>query len=109
MTGPDRIRVAAFTYRLEYLPGIPNDGETYGHWNAAQCCIQLRHEVSPQRVADAFLHEVTHAGLEAMGYGCEVADGEAAATFNGLFWPMFWRDNPEALEWWLGLVRGEVK
>lgn len=106
MDRPTKLRVGAMTYGIKWdSPGVADT--LFG-----ECCFQknmlsIDPDVAPSRMASTFIHEVAHAGWDAMGYGNDkesTYNHEAVATFNGLFWPMFWRDNPEALKWWLSLI-----
>ena len=103
MERPKSVQIGAFSYLLDWKPGPPDiDGE-WGHLDTCAGVIVMRESIPSQRIAATFIHEVTHAGLDAMGYGKRF-DEEAMAVFSGLFWPMFWRDNLDAFAWWIGLL-----
>jgi len=109
---PDTVRVGLFDYQFVWHEGTWSVGnQSYGTCDFTTLTIDLNGNLPRQRLASSFQHEVTHAGLDALGY---CSSGEKAelspedvCIFNSKFWPMFWRNNPEALKWWLSLLAKE--
>ena len=68
---PTKFSVGGLGYRVD-LGGSRRIGEEYGHWDGTRCLILLAHraggeELSEERKAQTFFHELTHAVLDAIG------------------------------------------
>ena len=68
---PTKFSVGGLGYRVEETESL-RYGEEYGHWDGTRCLILLAHraggeELSEERKAQTFFHELTHAVLDAIG------------------------------------------
>jgi hypothetical protein len=109
MDRPTKLRVGAFDYSIDWKDGnwTASTGN-YGECDFTPLAIRVNGALPSERLRATFVHEVTHAGWDALGYAHaddSTVGYEAVCIFSGNFWPMFWRDNPEALKWWLSLIQ----
>ena len=109
---PERIRVGCYIFRVEVREIEDHEAEgTFGHMNPINQKIAIRPGMSPQNLANTFIHETLHAihwyhGL--MGLDPNAFDVEEEYTTkgaNGLC--SFWQDNPKAVAWWSRLLKME--
>lgn len=68
---PTKFSVGGLVYRVEEAESL-RYSEEYGHWDGTRCLILLAHgaggeELSEERKAQTFFHELTHAALDAIG------------------------------------------
>jgi hypothetical protein len=106
---PTRLKIGPLRYTVEWRDKEWEDSHNaYGATNNDYQIIRLSTACHPDRQAETFLHEVTHAlwSLFQMKQS-ESIDNEQCAYMSGLGWLMFWRDNPEALQWWIQLLTRE--
>lgn len=108
---PDKVRVAALDYRIDWVDSTWSFGtDRYGECAYSILTIRLNGQLLASQLARDFMHEVQHAGWDAMGCPGDSDPGfdrECVAEFSGNFWPMFWRDNPAAMKWWLSLLASD--
>jgi len=108
---PDTVRVGVMDYKIDWVDSTWSFGaDRYGECCYTELIIRLNGQLSAQLLAQGFIHEIQHAGWDAMGYARDSEPrfkSEDVAVFAGDFWPMFWRNNPEALKWWLSLLAKE--
>jgi hypothetical protein len=101
------VKVGALDYKIEWV----GDEWEWSHGKWAECVtdwqiIRITSRMGAHRTACTFAHEVYHA-LSAT-YRCfNKVQPEQAADIASYGMVQFWRDNPEAFEWWSALVRGE--
>ncbi len=103
---PNSIRIGGFTYAIEWVDGnwTASNGR-YAETDLLGCEIRINASLSNARLADSFMHEITHAVIDWYGYTDDNQIGlEAVATTMGKCLPMVWRDNPGAFAWWSGLL-----
>ncbi len=103
---PERLKTGAYDWRvLSMTPEQCVDNNEDGQCSPATLEIRLSERLSGFRLAAVFMHEVQHALQWHFDHWGEITP-EQSATCAGEGQVMFWRDNPEALEWWLGLLNG---
>lgn len=100
---PSTIRVGALDFDLCFISGV--DAEAKGIYG--ECCqfhqyINLRRDLSDDRLVDVLMHELTHAISGTYGLYDPKSDDipeERLANVMGAAWAQIWRDNPALLKW----------
>ena len=69
LSNPTRVYASHSKVAVDYADALI---EEYGHWDGTRCLILLAHgaggeELSEERKAQTFFHELTHAALDAIG------------------------------------------
>lgn len=87
---PTKFSIGGFDYRVEETASL-RYGEEYGHWNGSKCSILLAKtaggdELSEERKAQTFFHELTHAVLDAMGEDKLNENEQFIDAFSNLFY-----------------------
>ena len=87
---PTKFSVGGLDYRVEET-GSLRYGEEYGHWDGSRCLILLAHraggeELSEERKAQTFFHELTHAVLDAIGEDELNENEQFIDAFSNLFY-----------------------
>jgi hypothetical protein len=102
---PTKLKIGSFDYTVEWMDRNWSDQENaFGACHRDTCSIKIAEHATPHRIAGTFVHEVFHALQEHfMGPKGEI-DIEQASHIAGDGLVMFWRDNPEAFEWWSSLL-----
>lgn len=97
---PKRVRIGCYDFSVVIMGGNDQDNDRlYGDMNAPLQRIRLAPHLSPQRLANTFIHEVLHAIHGYLGITDDSTEEECTTRgANGLC--MFWQDNPEACKWW---------
>jgi hypothetical protein len=103
---PKKVRIGPLDYEVRWedepwrrtARGIAAEDELYQILHLPSC-------VPPTGIACLFLHEVMHSILWTDGNRTTL-DQEQVCDCVGYHLTDFWRDNPEAFEWWIGLVKG---
>ena len=113
-TLPKTVRIGCYTFRVEVVEFEDAEAEgTFGHMNPVSQKIRLRPGMTPQNLANTFIHEILHGinwhnqtGVHTVGdyHLCE--EEFVTKTANGLC--AFWQDNPRAVEWWKNTVTAKV-
>ncbi len=105
---PSRVRIGGFVYKIEWMDGNwTSSVNRYGECSSVNQVIRINDTISTERTASTFIHELTHAIIDWFGINSEKMTDEDAAHALGKCFPIIWRDNPAAFEWWGSLVRGE--
>ena len=104
---PSTVKIGCYSFKVEVGPSwaFQNSSEL-GHCNLDECAIRLSPTLSPQQLANTFLHEVIHAIHWV--YGLEDTSNEERftnETANGLC--ALWQDNPQTMDWWKSIVNME--
>lgn len=104
---PKAVRIGCFSYVVQVIEeeGAEIAGIA-GAMHSLRQRIRIRAGMTPQQVANTFIHEVLHAIHHVYG----LRDGCDEETFtelsaNGLC--AFWQDNPKAVKWWEELLKTE--
>lgn len=103
---PKRVRVGCFWFRIEVAEFEDQEADgTFGHMNPINQKIRLRPGMTPQNLANTFIHEVLHAINWLSGAGVHTSESYnlteedfVTKTAHGL--ASFWQDNPKAVAWW---------
>jgi hypothetical protein len=100
------MRIGALDYVVLWEPVDWEIGQRlFGQCVPDSCEIHISERCVGHRLACVFAHEVAHA--MAAWEGCyDKADCEEIAYLASYSMVMFWRDNPEAFDWWISLVKG---
>lgn len=109
MTLPTNVRIGAITFRVEPVDEAwERSANACAQSDMKLSVIRLNPDHAPDRLACQFVHEVFHALAWYFEHEVDNKIGiEAAANTAGYGLAMFWKDNPEAFRWWLGLMRGD--
>ena len=110
MNRPTSIRIGGYDYSILWVDGNWTSSTCkYGECDFVNCVIRINGTLPNQRIADTFMHELTHAVVDVFGmshdkeYSCEWL-----AEAMGKCLPMLWRDNPDAFAWWNELVNSNT-
>lgn len=102
---PKSLRIGCYKFRIEVseFEDSESDG-TFGHMNSASQKIRLRPGMTPQNLANTFIHESIHAMNWVSGAG-QYTDNfsnteEDFTTKIADMMCSFWQDNPKAVIWW---------
>lgn len=108
-TIPKTVRVGGLTYSIQVIAGFEQASDRYyGDHNSVLQRIRLCADMSNERLANTFMHELMHAIHCAYDVGDNTdEESNTYRTTNGLC--AFWRDNPEAAAWWAALASGSGK
>lgn len=106
---PKSVRVGCYLFRIEVAEFEDHEAEgSFGHMNPISQKIRLRPGMTAQNLANTFIHEVLHAIYFYLRPNDE--EGEEAYVTNGANGLCaFWQDNPEAVKWWVNLLKLEIK
>jgi hypothetical protein len=113
---PKTVRIGCYLFRIEIREFEDAEAEsTFGHMNPISQKIRIRPGMTPQNLANTFIHEVLH-GIhwfhgcgESFGKGTDMDIEEEYTTkgANGLC--TFWQDNPSAVAWWTKVIKLETQ
>jgi len=108
---PKTVRIGCYQFRVEVheFEDAEADG-AFGHMNPINQKIRLRPGMTPQNLANTFIHEVLHGIHWWHCCGESPDDPEEEYTTkgaNGLC--AFWQDNPNAVAWWQSLLTFKEK
>ena len=103
---PKMVRIGCYNFRVEVSEFEDAEAEgTFGHMNPISQKIRLRPGMTPQNLANTFIHEVIHginwisqAGVHTVGDYHTTEEDFVTKGANGLC--AFWQDNPRAVQWW---------
>lgn len=100
---PKRIKIGSLWFGVDVEEmGDAEAMGTFGHMNPVNQRIRVRPGLSPQMLAQVFIHEVMHAiYFQSYLFGPEDAPKEETVVRHstaGLC--QIWQDNPEAMRWW---------
>ena len=66
---PDTVRVGAMDYKIDWVDSTCSFGaDRYGECCYTELIIRLNGQLSSQLLAQSFIHEIHHAGWDAMEY-----------------------------------------
>lgn len=103
---PKRVRVGCYWFKVEVGESDDHEAESsFGHMNPISQKIRLRPGMTPQNLANTFIHEVLHAIYFYIGVSEMAEDQEeefVTKGANGLC--TFTQDNPAAMHWWETLL-----
>lgn len=101
---PKAVRIGCYLFRVEVAEFEDAEADmSFGHMNPISQKIRLRPGMTPQNLANTFIHEVLHgihwylqagAGL---GDEQDIEEDYTTKGANGLC--AFWQDNPKAVAW----------
>jgi hypothetical protein len=113
---PQTVRIGCYVFRIECSEFEDSEAEgTFGHMNPISQKIRMRPGMTPQNLANTFIHEVMHGiywfqscGQFSFGAGGTSSQRDIEEEFvtkgaNGLC--AFWQDNPRAVNWWARLLK----
>lgn len=117
-TMPKTVRVGSYIFRVEVEEFEDSEAaRTFGHMNPVNQKIRVRPGMTPQNLANTFIHEALHAISWFMAIGNFSIDDdthpgaieeEYVTKFaNGLC--AFWQDNPAACAWFNRTVNMPVE
>lgn len=111
---PKSVRIGCYIFRIEIHEFEDAEAEgTFGHMNPISQKIRLRPGMTPQNLANTFIHEVLH-GIHwfhscgenvETGTARDVEEEYTTKGANGLC--AFWQDNPKAVAWWAKVLKLE--
>jgi hypothetical protein len=115
---PKTVRVGSYTFRVEVEEFEDAEAShTFGHMNPVNQKIRVRPGMTPQNLANTFIHETLHAISWFMAIGEFSLNEDTPARLieeeyvtklaNGLC--SFWQDNPQAAAWFGKTVRMPVE
>lgn len=106
---PKAVRVGCYQFRVEVTEFEDHEAEmTFGHMNPISQKIRVRPGMTPQNLANTFIHEVLHAIHWWLACDPGAQDVEEEYTLkgaNGLC--AFLQDNPKAVSWMQRLLKIE--
>ena len=106
---PKVVRIGCYPFKVEVREFEDHEAEgTFGHMNPINQKIALRPGMTPQNLANTFIHEVMHAIYFYMRPNHSESPYETEEEFvlkgaNGLV--TFWQDNPKATAWWQKILK----
>jgi hypothetical protein len=101
-----KVKVYGLDYDVVWEPLEWEIGQhLFGQCEPDVCKIHISERCEGYRLACVFAHEVCHALAAWVGCYTE-ADCEQVANIGSYDTVAFWRDNPEAFEWWISLIKG---
>lgn len=107
---PKTVRVGCYMFRVEVREFEDHEAEgTFGHMNPINQKIALRPGMTPQNLANTFIHEVLHAIYFYLSPDRQAEDTEeefVTKGANGLV--AFWQDNPKTVAWWQKILKLEA-
>lgn len=109
---PKKVRIGCYVFRVEVRDIEDHEAEgTFGHMNPIGQKIALRPGMTPQCLANVFLHEVMHGIYFFLRPNHSESAYDTEEEFvlkgaNGLV--AFWQDNPKAMAWWQRILRLEA-
>lgn len=107
MTRPKSVRIGPLTYDIRWVEQIDSDlANVHGKCWPDRQVILLNRDAPPDRIATSFMHEIGHAMTDLWNCYTKITP-EQACDVVGDGIAMFAQDNPEAWEWWLGLIAGK--
>ncbi len=107
MERPTRVKVGPLWYSVEWKDELWEAQENaFGACDRCKQAIKMALSLRPDRMACTFMHEVLHALIVSNGEHSTDRNDEQIADL-GYKIIQFWQDNPEAFEWWSGLIKGE--
>lgn len=102
---PKSVRVGCYVFRIEVAEFEDSEAEgTFGHMNPINQKIRVRPGMTPQNLANTFIHECLHAIHwfhscgESASLGGDTEEEYTTKGANGLC--AFWQDNQQAVAWW---------
>jgi len=105
---PDRVKIGPLVYTIEWK------GQDWEDTNRllGQCVpsfqvIRLSERLQPDRMACVFIHEIYHALADHMQCFNKITP-EQSASVAGDGMTMFWIDNPDAFDWYSGLIESST-
>lgn len=104
---PKTVRIGCYLFRVEIheFEDAEADG-VFGHMNPISQKIRLRPGMTPQNLANTFIHEVMHGIYFYLAPDRDASDAEeefVTKGANGLC--AFWQDNPKATAWWQSILK----
>jgi hypothetical protein len=83
---PTSFELGGREWRVEVVPLVDNEPDTYGDCDGAECVIRLKAGMSPDLMYHTFLHEYVHAVCFTLGWEKLNADeGKVDALANVFF------------------------
>lgn len=108
---PKSVRIGCYHFRVEVTEFADSEAENqFGHMNQINQKIRVRPGMSPQKLANTFIHEVLHAiywfhttgdfSIRQPEANCSPRDIEEEFVLNGANGLCaFWQDNQDAVAW----------
>ena len=107
---PKTVRIGPFTFVVRWFDKTMWDVKEKDGWcDHDHQVIALYEGFSVERVAETFLHEVTHAVIgQAFLWGEDSTPSEENVVHVlGIALTAFWIQNPAAFRWWSKLIGGK--
>ena len=107
---PERVKIGPLWFDIVWVAGryeIVRGENVIGQIDWTEKRIRLLDGLSAAETACNFMHEAMHGILEAVLHAKQSYPPEEIADYGSYGVVQFWQDNPEAFDWWIGLVRGE--
>ncbi len=98
------IRVGPVDYEIRWYGNAEEGAFGYrGLVNHNLAIVWFNGEAPPTQMAVTFLHEVMHA-VQTNGHLADEHKCEDCTEIASTGLTAFWRDNPEVMRWWMGLI-----
>ncbi len=105
---PERVKIGPLWFDVVWDTAAAADiGKRWGGLNAHHQTLFVQDDLTAERTASVFMHEVLHALFCSIQPQREQHGEEEAVYYGSYAVVQFWQDNPEAFEWWCGLVKGD--
>ena len=95
---PTSVRVGAYKIAIVLTPESDMN-EALGDFTLNSRRIRLMDDLTGALLADALIHEITHAIWNIGGLTGKQAEEEQAAQVMGAYWAQVYRDNPKLIAW----------
>jgi hypothetical protein len=107
MTKPTKVQVLNLEYAIRWVDNAIQVGsEAHGWCDFENQLIVINGDNSSQIVAEAFLHEVLHALMFAMGLtDTSKVDHEQIVSRTATGLCTIWKQNPATFKWWSDLMK----
>lgn len=110
---PEQVKVGWKVYRVIWENALwALDSGYNGRIDYRECTITVCEDRPDNDVACTFWHEVEHAILNYFdrlnAANEKPLDREQAVEWTAEGTMMVWRDNPEAFDWWVAMVKSEA-
>ena len=100
---PSRIKIFNLTYKIKFTGTTEHQASEADGWcDYDNQVIVLYEKLSPESMADCFLHECIHAIAHSMNILFKDEEQVARRLATGIC--TLWRDNKTAYRWWSSLL-----
>jgi hypothetical protein len=103
---PRSVKILNLTYKVKFVDQTERDAaEAYGWCDPINQTIVVCKAISPEAMADTFLHECMHAMASAMDINWRKEEQVARRIATGIC--TLWKQNRAAFMWWDSLNKGK--